>query len=105
MCRKCRRVIDSTYVYCPHCGQLQDAGAAWYYHPVWILVLAFCVLGPLALPLVWRSQRMNLVAKVITTVAILVYTVYGAYVFWQILSMELKFSSELGNVMREIHPR
>ena len=105
MCRKCGRVIDSNHKFCPHCGQRQDLGSAWYYHPVWILVLAFCVLGPLAIPLVWRSQRMSLAAKAMATVAILLYTVYCVYAAWQVVRLELQFSGDLGNVMRELHPR
>ena len=105
MCRKCRRVIDGTFRYCPHCGQRQDVGSAWYYHPVWILLLAFCVLGPFALPLVWRSRQMGGAAKMVTTVAILVYTAALVYLTWQITEMTLKPFMELNDVMRELHPR
>jgi hypothetical protein len=105
MCRKCGRVTDITHKFCPHCGQRQDLGAAWYYHPVWILVLAFTVLGPFALPLVWRSKQMSAAAKALTTAAILLYAAYAVYLGWQMGAMYWKFSTELGDVMREIHPR
>ncbi len=105
MCVKCRRVIDGTFKYCPHCGQRQDAGSAWYYHPVLILLLAFCVLGPFALPLLWRSPRMSTTGKAISTAAILAYTAYCFYLGWKIVAMELKFSTEFTDILRHNHLR
>ena len=105
LCRKCRRVIASAHKFCPHCGQRQDLGSAWYYHPVWILLLAFLALGPLAIPLVWRSRQMSVTGKIVMTVAILLYTVYCGYFAWKMGAIYWKFSTDLGNAMREIHPR
>ncbi len=48
---------------------------AWYHKPIWIAVLAVLVLGPLALPLVWRSPVFSDAGRWIATVLILVYTV------------------------------
>jgi len=46
----------------------------WYYRPVWVLVLLFLVLGPLALPYLWRSPGFSRRLKVILTVLIIAYT-------------------------------
>jgi len=46
----------------------------WYYRPVWVLVLLFLVLGPLALPFLWRSPRFSRPLKVVLTVLALAYT-------------------------------
>jgi hypothetical protein len=47
---------------------------AWYYRPVWVLVLLFVVLGPLALPFLWRSPRFSSPLKVVLTLLVLAYT-------------------------------
>ncbi len=105
MCRNCRRVIQPDFKYCPHCGQCQNQGSAWYYHPAFILFAALTVAGPLVLPLVWRSQRMRLAGKTVLSAVILLYTAYAVYLCYRLVTWELSFSSELGEVMRQIHPR
>jgi len=45
----------------------------WYYRPVWVLVLLFLVLGPLALPYLWRSPGFSRRVKVVLTVLVLAY--------------------------------
>ena len=60
---------------------------AWYHKPIWVAVLALFVLGPLALPLVWRSPAFSTAARWVATVLILLYTVL---MVWQtILVAEL----------------
>ena len=46
----------------------------WYYRPVWVLVLLFLVLGPLALPYLWRSPSFSRRLKVVLTVLVVAYT-------------------------------
>jgi hypothetical protein len=46
----------------------------WYYRPWAVVVLLFLVLGPLGLPLLWRSPSFSRSSKVVLTVAMLVYT-------------------------------
>jgi hypothetical protein len=105
MCRNCRRVLQPDFKFCPHCGSRQDQGSAWYYHPAFILFLALTVAGPLVLPLVWRSQRMKMAGKVLMSAVIILYTVYAVYLAYKVLALELSFSSELGDMMRQIHTR
>lgn len=52
-----------------------DRDVAWYYKPIWIAVLAVLVLGPLALPLAWRSPALSSAGRRIATALILAYTV------------------------------
>jgi hypothetical protein len=47
---------------------------------------------------------MNLAAKTVTTVAILLYTAYCVYLAWKVTAMTLRPFNELNDVMREIHP-
>ncbi len=46
----------------------------WYYRPVWVLVLLFLVLGPLALPYLWRSPCFSRRLKIVLTVLVVAYT-------------------------------
>ena len=48
---------------------------AWYHRPIWIAVLTFTVLGPLALPLVWRSPALGPRGRSIGIALILLYTI------------------------------
>jgi hypothetical protein len=46
----------------------------WYYRPVWVLILLFLVLGPLALPYLWRSRGFSRRLKIVLTVLVIAYT-------------------------------
>ncbi len=83
-CIRCGQGIDASFTYCPHCGKPQREGAAWYYHPVWILVLGLLVIGPFALPLVLRSTKMTLAQKWIVGVLIVGNTVLVLYYTYRI---------------------
>jgi hypothetical protein len=48
----------------------------WYLRPGMVLVLLFLVLGPFALPLLYKSPRFNSTWKIILTALVLVYTAY-----------------------------
>ena len=41
---------------------------------MWVLVLLFLVLGPLALPYLWRSPSFSRRLKVVLTVLVIAYT-------------------------------
>jgi len=45
----------------------------WYYRPGWVVVLLFLVLGPLALPFLWKSPRFSRSLKLVFTVLVIVY--------------------------------
>jgi hypothetical protein len=45
----------------------------WYYRPVWVLLLLFVVLGPFALPYLWKSPRFSRGMKVVLTVLVVAY--------------------------------
>lgn len=105
LCRKCGKSVDAASTFCPHCGTRQAEGQAWYYHPVWILVLAFVALGPIALFFVWKSRMMSRAGKVFMAVLILAYTGYCTYFLYKITAFELKFLSDFGDVTRQLRPR
>lgn len=101
-CPRCGQPVDMTHAFCPHCGDKQNRGTAWYYHPVWISVLAFAVLGPFAIPLVWKSPRMGNTAKGVMTVAIVVYTAWCLYTLYEVLAIDLKQFEEVDRLFQQI---
>jgi len=98
-CLKCRRPIGDTDAYCKHCGARQQNTEAFYYHPVWILVLALTVLGPFALALVWRSRVMSTTTKGILAAIILVYTAFTFYSAYKLFAILYEHFSLLSQVM------
>lgn len=46
----------------------------WYYRPTWVLILLFLVLGPFALPYLWRSPRFTRGLKIVLTLSVILYT-------------------------------
>ena len=46
----------------------------WYYNPV-VDIMAVLILGPFALPLVWRSPSLKKWAKVLLTAAVVILTI------------------------------
>jgi hypothetical protein len=77
-CPRCSAEIDTLDRYCRICGANQRA-AAWYHTKAVVLLSAFLVIGPFALPLLWTSPAFGRVGKVIWTVLIIAYTI-GAFV-------------------------
>lgn len=51
------------------------ASPAWYYRPWAVVGLLFLVLGPLGLPLLWKSPSFSRTWKIVLTVAMVVYSV------------------------------
>jgi len=49
--------------------------STWYYRPWAVVVLLFFVLGPLGLPLLWKSPSFSRRWKIVLSVAMVVYTV------------------------------
>ncbi len=95
LCAFCYKAIGAEDSYCPHCGKRQGTGDAWYYSVLSVAVLAFFVIGPFALPLVWKSSRMGAITKYVLTALILVYTAITAYFFYVVLANSLKHLEQL----------
>jgi len=48
----------------------------WYLRPMGIVLLLFFVLGPLGLPLLYKSPNFSKKIKIILTIVVLIYTSY-----------------------------
>ena len=58
----------------------EDEKIRWYLRPVSVVLLLFFVLGPLALPLLYKSPKFNKTFKIILTIAVIIYMSYFIYV-------------------------
>jgi hypothetical protein len=90
-CRRCASVVQSTDLYCPHCGQTTAEDCEWTAsdsldlggHVRWsdqrwfVLLMLFFVLGPLALPMLWRSQAFTTLSKTALTALGLFTTLFA----------------------------
>lgn len=79
-CPACSVELDEDVGKCPACGYVFGGAAAakpkWYYS-TFGMVLAFLVLGPLAVPLVWLHPRYTIKTKVVITAVMVALTVWG----------------------------
>ena len=53
-----------------------DEKVAWYLRPVPVIVLLFFVLGPFALPLLYKSPKFSKSLKIVLSIIVIVYTFY-----------------------------
>ncbi len=74
-CSRCGRMVEETDNFCRHCGYSLKPGRGFLNSHTGIILLMLIV-GPFALPLVWTSKRMGLVAKIIYTIIMLAMGYY-----------------------------
>jgi hypothetical protein len=92
-CWRCERPVAPDDHYCRACGEGQGAFLSWTYRPLWIAVLALTLLGPLVLPLVWRTPRLDRTGKWVWSLAIVGLT---AWVAWELAGGVSQLASLLG---------
>ena len=54
----------------------EDEKIKWYLRPIIVVILLFFVLGPFALPLLYKSPKFSKTLKIILTLVVIVYTSY-----------------------------
>jgi hypothetical protein len=121
ICRQCRAALDAGDNYCRRCGVPtgtsgnsrpaipvgakavpSSAQSKYWESPCIVLTLLFVVLGPFAIPLLWRSRRFTLVWKNILTTFVLGWTALLLWVLW--LFMQQTFGPLLRD-LNELLPR
>jgi len=58
----------------------KEGNVRWYLRPVGVVMLLFFVLGPLGLPLLYKSPKFSKKLKILLTVVVVIYTTYLAVV-------------------------
>lgn len=53
----------------------KDEKVKWYLQPLGVVLILFLVLGPLGLPLLYKSPKFSKRSKTILTIAMIIYTV------------------------------
>ena len=102
-CWSCRGAIEAGDRFCKHCGRRQMRGDTWYFQAGWILFLSFTVLGPFALPLVWRSPVLTSAQKWIVGGLIAVYSALVLILLFVLTKMIFSYFWDLNSSFRALH--
>ena len=100
-CRSCGRTIASEDAYCRYCGKRQSPAGGWLYRPTTLVLLAFLVIGPFAIPLVVRSPYLSRTGKIILNLSIIIYTILLLYVTYLLAVQLVQQSSDIMNLMNQ----
>ncbi len=82
-CRSCRHQEPLPVLRCPDCGAIMDpVQRKRSMSPIIVILLLFFVLGPFALPMLWRNDRFNTATKWVLTVMVVIYTFVALWYVW-----------------------
>ena len=93
-CPKCGLIIEETDNFCRYCGRSLKPGRGFLNSHVGIILLML-VVGPFALPLVWMSKRIGLLAKIIYTVLMLIMGYYLVVACVQVYQMTFQMMQSM----------
>jgi hypothetical protein len=78
----------------------EEPKSKWYLNPIVVLLLLFFVLGPVGLPLLYKSPHFGRTSRIILTIIVAIYTIYLIYETVVIVQMMLKWMWQMQELMR-----
>lgn len=78
----------------------KDEKIKWYLRPFSVILLLFFVLGPLGLPLLYKSPKFSKTLKAILTIIVVLYTCYLIFATLEIGKLLYLRMEEFQDVLR-----
>ena len=80
----------------------EEVKVKWYLNPISVILLLFFVLGPFALPLLYKSPKFSKTLKKILTIAVLVYTLFMIFASLEIGRELYQRTEELRGLLEQM---
>jgi hypothetical protein len=100
-CPFCAEEIQEEAIKCRFCEEFLDEAARprpkakWYYSTV-AVITGLLIVGPFALPLVWKNPKYKVNTKVIITIVVIAVTIWLCYLMGNMYQRLIKEINSLG---------